>query len=271
MVVGDPPDLRLQQMSPARIVALLPEAAQNVLRGRDWNARGAGPGCFAVTTDEARSLAKALDGAGPAKKGRLNYKFNAPGPSRQVWIGFNPYLPHGETTCWRVRMSSRVLLKGERMKARVVAPVSLAVAVLVVVVGAASAFGTVRGPFGDEQHFFKRSFFDTEGKRGIFGVRILSNRSWRIAPEPTMDGASNVDPTGQYVQVTGRGRVVRIGDHAQAWHARLEGFVTRPGDARQRVVITMKGRPEGVFVLTPAQPGVLKRDSGRLTYTGATG
>jgi hypothetical protein len=98
-VVGDPPDLRLQQMSPARIVALLPEAAQNALRGRDWNARGAGPGCFAVMTDEARSLAKALNGAGPEKKGRLNYKFNAPGPSRQVWIGFEPYLPHGETIC----------------------------------------------------------------------------------------------------------------------------------------------------------------------------
>ncbi len=148
--------------------------------------------------------------------------------------------------------------------------VALAAAALVVVVGAASAFGTVRGLFGDEQHF-KRSFFDTEGKRGIFGVRILSNRTWRIVPEPTTDGASNVAPTGQYVQVTGRGRVVRIGDHAQAWHARLDGFVTRPGEARQRVVITMKGRPQGVFVLTPVQPGVLKRDSGTLTYRGATG
>jgi hypothetical protein len=75
-----------------------------VLRGRDWNARAAGPGCFAVTTNEARSLAKALDGAGPAsaRKGgaiNLNYKFDAPGPSRQVWIGFDPFLPHGETTC----------------------------------------------------------------------------------------------------------------------------------------------------------------------------
>ena len=76
---------------------------------------------------------------------------------------------------------------------------------------------------------------------------------------------------GQYVQVTGRGRVVRIGDHAQAWHARLEGFVTRPGEQRQRVVITMKGRPQGVFVLTPLEPGVLKRDSGTLIYSHATG
>ena len=109
VVVSDldkPRQGRVVQMRPARIVALLPAAAQNALRGRDWNARGAGPGCFAVTTNEARALAKALDGAGPAfaRKGGaidLNYKFDAPGPSRQVWISFNPFLPHGETTCSR--------------------------------------------------------------------------------------------------------------------------------------------------------------------------
>jgi hypothetical protein len=100
---NDPPHSKSQQMRPARIVALLPEAAQNVLRGRDWNARGAGPGCFAVTTNEARSLAKALDGAGPAtaRKGgfiNLNYSFDAPGPSRQVGISFGPFLPHGVLT-----------------------------------------------------------------------------------------------------------------------------------------------------------------------------
>ena len=65
---------------------------------------GPGAGCFAVTTNEARSLAKALDGAGPAtaRKGgaiRLHYTFDAPGPSRQVWISFDPFLPHGEVTC----------------------------------------------------------------------------------------------------------------------------------------------------------------------------
>ena len=105
---------RIVQMGPARIVALLPAAAQNVLRGRDWRTRalrltpsarrGIYGGCFAVTTNEARSLAKALDGAGPAaaRKGgaiNLNYKFDAPGPSRQVWISFDPFLPHGEVTC----------------------------------------------------------------------------------------------------------------------------------------------------------------------------
>ena len=97
--VSDNPGRHVQPMRPARIVALLPEAAQNVLRGRDWNTHESSGGCFAVTTNEARSLAKALDGAGPAKKGRLRYGFDAPGPSRQVWIGFSPYLPHGETTC----------------------------------------------------------------------------------------------------------------------------------------------------------------------------
>ena len=100
-------------MGPARIVALLPAAAQNVLRGRDWRTEVSRPGfpseervyggCFAVTTNEARSLAKALDGAGPAtaRKGgaiRLHYTFDAPGPSRQVWISFDPFLPHGEIT-----------------------------------------------------------------------------------------------------------------------------------------------------------------------------
>ena len=98
-IISNNPVGHAQEMSPARIVALMPEAAQNVLRDRDWNARGAGPGCFAVTTNEARPLANALDDAVPAKKGRLSYTFNAPGPNRQVLIGFNPYLPHGKTHC----------------------------------------------------------------------------------------------------------------------------------------------------------------------------
>jgi hypothetical protein len=103
VLMGEPGHIKFQRMRPARIVALLPEAVQNVLRGRDWNARGAGPGCFAVTTNEARSVAKALDDAGPAtarKGGLINvtYAFDAPGPSRQVSIGFLPFLPHGKLT-----------------------------------------------------------------------------------------------------------------------------------------------------------------------------
>jgi hypothetical protein len=93
-----PAQVRILKIGPARIVSLLPVKAQAVLRGRHWNARRAGLGCFAVTTNEARSLAKALNGAGPAKKGRLNFTFDAPGP-RQIGITFNPYLPHGEDTC----------------------------------------------------------------------------------------------------------------------------------------------------------------------------
>jgi hypothetical protein len=109
-----PARARFVQMRPARIVALLPAAVQNALRGRNWT-RGFPPpqaptstgyyprypGCFAMTTNEARSLATALDAAGPAtarKGGRLHlhYALDAPGPSRQAWIDFDPLLPHGE-------------------------------------------------------------------------------------------------------------------------------------------------------------------------------
>ena len=96
------PGFKIQQMRPARIVTLLPAAAQKMFRDRDWHTGGLGGPCVAVTTNEARSLGKALDGAGPAKKEDglvLSYRFNAPNPSRQVWIAFEPYLPHGKTTC----------------------------------------------------------------------------------------------------------------------------------------------------------------------------
>jgi hypothetical protein len=56
-----------------------------------------------VTTEEARALAEALDNAGlerfePARL--LGYRLEAPGRSgKTVIITFEPYLPHGETTC----------------------------------------------------------------------------------------------------------------------------------------------------------------------------
>ena len=160
--------------------------------------------------------------------------------------------------------------------------VGVVAALLVLVVGTASAFGTVRDLFGGKPHV-QRGFFPSEGKRGSFTVRILfmsgdaggeqvrTWRAWSMIPQPGLPSPADVAATGQYVQVTGRGRIVRIGGKAQAWSARLEGFVTRPGEAKQRVVITMKGRPNGVFVLTPLQPGFLKRDSGTHTHTATTG
>ncbi len=152
--------------------------------------------------------------------------------------------------------------------------IALTAAVLVLVVGTASAFGTARYVFGGPH--VQTGFFPSEGKRGSFTVRILfmsdGTRGWRIEPEPGgFPSSAQPAATGQYVQVVGRGRIARIGGHAQTWSARLEGFVTRPGEAKQRVVISMKGRPQGVFVLTPLQPGFLKRDSGTHKHTGTIG
>jgi hypothetical protein len=165
----------------------------------------------------------------------------------------------------------------ERRGRRLVAVVA---ALLVLVVGTASAFGTVRALFGNGKPHVQRSFYTSEGQKGSFSVRILfindgagnGTSEWRIVPEPGWYEKAGVVPaTGQYVHVSGRGRILRIGGHAQAWHAGLVGFVSRPGEAKQRVVITMKGRPKGVFVLTPLQPGFLKRDSGTHERTATMG
>jgi hypothetical protein len=158
--------------------------------------------------------------------------------------------------------------------------VGVVAAGLVLVVGTASAFGTVRDLFGNGKPHVQRSFYTSESKRGSFTVRILfmsdaagdGTRGWRILPEPGWYEKAGVVPaTGQYVQVSGRGPIVRMGGHAQAWNARLVGLMSRPGEAKQRVVITMKGRPKGVFVLTPLQPGFLKRDSGTHERTATMG
>ena len=167
--------------------------------------------------------------------------------------------------------------EGERRGRRLVGVVA---ALLVLVVGTASAFGTVRGFFGNSPVHVERSIYPSEGKRGSFTLRFVSmsdgaggnTQEWRILPEPGWyERAGAVPATGQYVQVTGRGRILRRGGHAQAWHAGLVGLVSRPGEAKQRVVITMKGRPQGVFVLTPLQPGFLKRDSGTHEHTATMG
>jgi len=133
--------------------------------------------------------------------------------------------------------------------------VALAAAVLVVVVGTASAFGTVRGIFREGQGHVVGARIPCEGKRGSFYVELrfpdAGIRSWKVVPG-----------TGRYAEITGGGRIPQVGGHARAWTARLEGFLTLRKGAKQRVVITITGRPNGGFALTPLQPGVLQRDSG---------
>jgi hypothetical protein len=154
--------------------------------------------------------------------------------------------------------------------------VGVVAALLVLVVGTAAAFGTVRDLFGDKPHV-QTGWYPVEGKKGSFTVRILfrrdaegdRSRGWRVMP--STNPASPSPPTGQYVHVSGQGRIAQIGGNAQRWSTRLEGFMSRPGEAKQRVVITMKGRPQGVFVLTPLQPGFLKRDSGTQSHAATTG
>jgi hypothetical protein len=119
-------------------------------------------------------------------------------------------------------------------------------------------------------------WYPSKGKRGSFilDVRVRDSgtlpikqtRSWvfgSLYPQaPTT--------TGQYTQVTGGGRRIVSGGHQAGSYTRLFGRVSRPGGAKQRVLMKFKGRPNGVFVLTPLEPGVLKRDSGTY-HTFGTG
>jgi hypothetical protein len=111
-------------------------------------------------------------------------------------------------------------------------------------------------------------WFPSKGKRGSFTLDLWVRDSgtlpikrtggWRFAEFP-LAGPTG---TGQYAQVTGGGRRIVAGGHKAGAYARLFGWVSRLGGAKQRVLITLKGRPKGVFVLRPLEPGVLKRDSG---------
>ena len=165
--------------------------------------------------------------------------------------------------------------QGERRGRRLVAVVA---ALLVLVVGTASAFGTVRDLFGNGTRG-GGAFHAMEGERGSFFLRRRIHYRRRRQPhyrrrrQPIAGladrGCRPRGSTGQYAQVTGRGRYVGLRPirSPRLWHARLEGFVTRPGEATQHVVITEKGGLQGVFVLTPLQPGILKRDSGTVSIT----
>jgi hypothetical protein len=111
-------------------------------------------------------------------------------------------------------------------------------------------------------------WFPSKGKRGRFTLdlwvrdygtlQMKRTGGWRFAKFP-LAGPTG---TGQYAQVTGGGRRIVAGGHKAGAYARLFGWVSRPGGAKQRVLITLTGRPKGVFVLRPLEPGVLKRDSG---------
>ncbi len=112
-------------------------------------------------------------------------------------------------------------------------------------------------------------WFPSKGKRGSFtiDVRVRNSgtppgkqtRSWRFT---AFDLPGLLAPTGQYAEITGGGRRIVAGGHQAGAYTRLFGRVSRPGGAKQRVIITFKGRPKGVFVLRPLEPGALKRDSG---------
>src|SRR5262245_3618133 len=106
----------------SRILSLLPATARDMLRAKNAVAEHfhLGYGGFplipitgyssVLTTEQARALAKALDGAG-LDRGGLMWGFEIPGTSvdpprpekgpvrNKVFIGFSPYLPHGETVC----------------------------------------------------------------------------------------------------------------------------------------------------------------------------
>jgi hypothetical protein len=107
--------------------------------------------------------------------------------------------------------------------------------------------------------------FRLEGKSGNLTVVLRfgssGTRNWSVVPSfpsPRLGGAR----AGQYAQMVGGGRHIEAGGHASAWHARIVGFVTSKGRARQHVIIKLMGRPNGTFALTPTQPGAVKPDSG---------
>ena len=108
--------------------------------------------------------------------------------------------------------------------------------------------------------------FRLTGKRGNLAVSVkfadAGARFWNIHGGGQFSGLDL--RSGQYEPLAGgHGKRVQAGGHASEWYARLFGFVV-PKDRgpRQRVVINLKGRPQGTFTLVPLEPGLLKRDSG---------
>jgi hypothetical protein len=94
-------------MDPSSSLALLPPAAADLLRSKGWrrikpDSPLAGLAYVAVTTEEARSLAAALEAgaqrtSGPEVEG---YRIETPGPdTRPVELWFEPIFPHGQWIC----------------------------------------------------------------------------------------------------------------------------------------------------------------------------
>ena len=108
------------------------------------------------------------------------------------------------------------------------------------------------------------AFFRLEGRRGNVLVVIhfpdSGERIWEIPR-----GQFSWQPTGPYARMTGEGRHVEVGGHETAWYARLVGYVRTKGGPRQHVVVKLRGRPAGTFVITPTSRGPLERDSGTQT------
>jgi hypothetical protein len=100
-----------QPIEVSRVLSLLPTQAADLLRAKDLREEQGGDLCSDATTEEARALAETLDdggaeqsglgdGRGPARAFRLEYSFAVPGsPDESAHVFFEPYLPHGETTC----------------------------------------------------------------------------------------------------------------------------------------------------------------------------
>jgi len=110
------------------------------------------------------------------------------------------------------------------------------------------------------------AFFKLDGKRGRLLVHIRfpdsELRSWAIPRSSRIGGPFEWKPTGPYALMSGGGGHVEVGGHASTWYARLVGYVRTGNGARQHVVIKIKGRPEGTFVVIPTRPGALMRDTG---------
>ena len=123
---------------------------------------------------------------------------------------------------WRARLRKQSVECSQLACATVViavASVALAAAALVVVVGTASAYGTARVLFREGPVHVVHARILCEGERGTFYVELrfpnTGTRSWKVVPV-----------VGPYAQITGGGRIPRVGGHARAWRARLEGFLT---------------------------------------------